>query len=252
MSRKPTSQRDPEELLQRLNETNFDGLTPLLRKVYRPKTREVELRYFELAVKNMEGEISENAVINGLFSSGRLSLSVKPYLDISFNYKPRFEGHIGETLDLSKSGLDLQIFDALSEIVEPGGKIIVSIMAPEYLDLVNETFRYLDAGLPCEVTYLGDLLFRCGCGAFFKTWLTREGGREGPAALQGEKALDELYRLRGLRESAVRLVHFLEETKSWSHIEEAKVRALSILKSIQVDDEALQLRINEAVRKQLR
>lgn len=252
MSRKLTSQRDPEELLQRLNETNFDGLTPLLRKVYRPKTREVELRYFELAVKNMDGQISEGAVVNGLFSSGRLSLSVKPYFDISFNYKPQFKGHLEEMLDLSKNGLDIQIFEALSEIVEPGGKIIVSVMAPENLYLVNETFRYLDAGLPCEVTYLGELLFRCGCGAFFKTWLTREGGREGPAALQGEKALDELYRLRGLRESAVRLVHFLEETRIWSNIEDAKVRALSILKSIQVDDEALQQRINDAVREQQR
>jgi hypothetical protein len=239
VSRSPATQRDPEELLRRLNGSTFDGLTLLLRKIYRPKARETEIRYFELVVKNLKGEISRDAVINGFYSSGRPSISLKSYFDISFNYKPRFKDQLNRVLDLSKSGLDIQIFKALSEIVDPAGKIIVSISAPEDLDLINETFRYLNADLPYEATYLGNLLFQCGCGAFFKAWLIREGGREGPAALQGEKALDELHRLRGLRESTVRLTRFLEETKNWSQLENARVRALSILQTIQLDDNAL-------------
>ncbi|MFQ6134607.1 MAG: DUF1122 family protein, partial [Nitrososphaerales archaeon] len=113
--------------------------------------------------------------------------------------------------------------------------------------LVNETFRSLNADLPPETTYLGSLLYRCGCGSFFKTWLFREGGREGPPALQGEKALDETYRIRGLKESATRLIRFLEEAAGDPDLRNARDRALSILREMRVEDDALQKRIDEVV-----
>ena len=58
-------------------------------------------------------------------------------------------------------------------------------------NLHNETFTELDRGIMAELTYIGKLLFYCGCGYRYKNWLIREGGNEGPPALQGEKALDK-------------------------------------------------------------
>ncbi len=240
------SRRRPEEDLQRLDGQTIDGLMLIVRNMYRPRGRESECRYFELFVRDADGEVSQDAVIDGLYSSGRPSIALRPYFDISFNYKPRFRSRSKE-LDLSKSDLDTQIFKALSELVEPGGKIIVTVSAPDRLNLVNETFRYLNADLPPETTYLGSLLLRCGCGSFFKIWLLREGGREGPPALQGEKALDETYRIKGLRESATRLTRFLEEAANEPELRNARDRALSILLEMRVEDEALQKRIGAVV-----
>lgn len=250
-----TSRRGPEEALRRLDAQVLDGLQLIVSNIYRPRGREAECRHFELYVKNSDGDISEDAVIDGLYSSGRSSISLKSYFDISFNYKPRFKTSSGgrNTLDLSRSNLDLLFFKALSEVVEAGGKIIVSVSAPARLELINETFRFLDANLPPETTYLGCLLYRCSCGSFFKDWLLREGGREGPPALQGEKPLDEAYRIRGLKESAVRLIKFLEEsTGRLGFYESARERAISILHEMRVEDDALQKRIKKVVARHLR
>jgi hypothetical protein len=221
-------------------------LTLTLRKIHRPKGREAELRYFELAAKNLAGETSRDAVIDGLYSSGRPSIYLQPYFDISFNYRPRFGSH-QENPDLSKNNVDILVFQTLSKIVKPGGKIIVTVSAQARLPLINETFLQLTAGIPYEATYIGHLLYRCDCGAFFKSWLLREGGREGPPALQGEKALDDRYRIRGLTETATRLIRFLKRSKEKEDSDAAVERAISILREMRVDDDGLQRQIDAAL-----
>jgi len=205
------------------------------------------------SIEDVAGKISRNTVVQGLYSSGRPSLYLKSYFDIDFNYRPAFQKDDGgfKAIDISDGNRDLQVFNMLSELVDPGGKIIVAVTSPLNLKLIDETFTALNYGIPPEATYIGSLLYRCGCGSSFKIWLIREGGREGPPALQGEKAVSEDYFKAGLRESVVRLIEFLKSPTRLEilSIEEAtRSRALSILKEIRVDDRKLQEIMDSAVR----
>ncbi len=228
--------RSPSEDLQRLDGQPLDDLTITVRNMHRPRGREAECRYFELYVINSTGVLSEDAVVNGLYSSGRPSILLKSYFDVNFNYKPGFKTPSKELkeIDLSEDNRDNQLFNYLSNTVEPGGKIIVSVYSESHLHLLDEAFRYLNSGFPPETTYIGYLLYRCGCGSFFKNWLLREGGREGPPALQGEKAIDETHRIIGLKESVTRLTKFLDTITTESGSRNAKIRSLSILQDIQM------------------
>jgi len=244
--------RRPEECLRGLDGRSLDGFTITLRNIHRPRGRESECRYFELYVKGSDEAISRDPVVYGLFSSGRPSIALRSYFDIGFDYKPRFEGKLGVSrrLDISRNGLDLQVFKALSELVEPGGKIIVAVAAPKWLELINESFTCLNLGFPPETTYLGHLLFACGCGSFFKSWLIREGGCEGPPAIQGEKAYGQEDYSRGIVESALRLMKFLDELPVKTGLYKvAGERAMSILRGIRVGDKDIQRLIEEAVKK---
>lgn len=179
--------RDPEEEPKRLEGLKLGRYTLTLPIVTRPKGREKECRYFQLKMlKN--GMISRNAVIEGLFSVGRASINLPSYFDIDYIYILFFSD--GSVLDLVAEGLDSQLFKMLSTLVDKGGKIIVSLTPPYRLPLLEETFKQIDRGAQPQETYVGKLLLSCGCGYAFKLWLIREGGAEGSAALQGEKAPD--------------------------------------------------------------
>lgn len=245
------STRIPEEDLRRLEGGRLDGFTVHVKSIHRPRGRERECRYLELYARDSVGRSSLNSVVDGLYSSGRASLSLKSYFDIDFNYKLRFKDPFGGfDIDISDSGQDLLLFKLLSELVDPGGKIIVAVTSPLNLELIDSTFTALDYGVPPEATYIGSLLHRCGCGSSFKTWLIREGGREGPPALQGEKAADQERFKTGLRESAAKLIDFLKSPPKVGILpleRAARSRAVSILEGMKVDDRRLQEMIDATV-----
>ncbi len=196
--------KDPKDELERLEGTKIaQDLTLHLEDCISLRGRENETRYFQVVLK----ESPRMPVVTGLFSVGRESIRVKSYFDIDFNYLiPNHEG----TLDLSKSGSDTILFNKLSMLVEAGGKMIVALATPHEGPLIKESFRAVDLGYPPEVSYIGSLLYHSGCGDFFKLWLIREGGMEGPPALQGEKALDERQLVGRKEETREHLTEFIE------------------------------------------
>jgi len=174
--------KDPENELKRLDGLKLGGYTLTLTTIARPKGREKECRYFQIKLlKN--GLLSTNTVVEGFFSVGRASINLPSYFDIDYNYLINFPD--GTVVNLVAENLDSDLFKTLATLVERGGKIIVSLTK---LPLLEETFKQLDIGVQPEETYVGKLLRSCGCGYAYKLWLIREGGAEGPAALQGEKA----------------------------------------------------------------
>lgn len=185
--------KDPKAELEQLEGTKIaEDLTLHLEDCISLRGREKETRYFQVVIK----ERPKLPVVTGLFSVGRESIRVKSYFDIDFNYL--IPDH-GGTLDLSKGGSDMILFNKLSTLVEDGGKMIVALTTPYEGPLIKESFTVVDLGYPPEVSYIGSLLYYSGCGDFFKLWLIREGGMEGPPALQGEKGLDE-RQVRSCRE----------------------------------------------------
>jgi hypothetical protein len=237
----------PDLELEKIEGDPVNNFVISINNIHRPKSREYEIRYFELMVKSKNGNISRKPVIYGLYSSGRKSINLKPYFDITFNYLINFEKS-SINVDLSLDNSDFQIFKSISKLVQPGGKIIISVVSPEDLPLVNETFNYLDLGMPPESTYLGSLLYHCGCGSFYKDWLFREGGREGPPALQGEKVFNEFYRKKGLVETAKRIIKFIKIYRKQTRFKNGIIRSLEILKTLKVDDLILQKQVDKVIK----
>ena len=196
---------DPEKILSILNGRRIGLYTLKIGKIYRPTAREKECRYFDLHLMGKDGQTPP--VISGLFSAGRKSINLRSYFDIDFY--PNIQNKGGEKIDFHKGRVDREIFGVLSELVEPGGKIIIAVASMHDPKLHGETFRRLDIGIPPEATYLGGLLFACGCGSGFKSWLIREGGREGSPALQGDKATDNETRVKNIHRTIEILEQFI-------------------------------------------
>jgi hypothetical protein len=142
----------------------------------------VGARYFQLFLVDSAGRLSEEAVAFGLHNSG-------PYPGynwaevIRYEPSPRFGG---EATELRSAGLEEGLFRALSELVPPGGHLMVEYDSPGQ----RESERILSLGYPPVTSPLGYLLFRVGCRSF-RDWYISEGGREGPRKLQGFKPLNE-------------------------------------------------------------
>jgi hypothetical protein len=102
-------------------------------------------------------------------------------------------------IDLGEEGLDLQLFEAISELVPRGGHLMVEYDSPSQ----RATERVLTLGYPEATSPTGYLLFRVGCRSY-KNWHISEGWREGPRKLQGFKPWNEEIeeeKTRALRES---------------------------------------------------
>jgi hypothetical protein len=142
----------------------------------------VGARYFQLFLVDSAGRMAEEAVAFGLLNSG-------PYPGynwvevIRYEAAPRFGG---EATDLRSARLEEALFRALSELVPPGGHLMVEYDSPAQ----KESERILSLGYPPVASPLGYLLFRVGCRSF-RDWYISEGGREGPRKLQGFKPLNE-------------------------------------------------------------
>ena len=144
------------------------------------KGRFVEEINFELYLKTVGGETSENPTVKGKYFSGRGEF-YKPWLEIYYDKRVMFES--SKIVDLSKEGLDEKMFKHLSDLLPPGSHIMVVYLNHE------ETRKGLEHRVPAPATPLGCLLWKSGC-TWFKDWYFAEGFFGGRHKTSGQQALE--------------------------------------------------------------
>ncbi len=143
--------------------------------------RFIEEINFELYLKTITGETSENHVVKGKYFSGRGEF-YKPWLEIYYYNLVKFES--SKIVDLSERGLDEKLFKHLSNLLPPGSHIMVVYLNHE------ETRKDLELGVPAPATSIGYLLWKSGC-TWFKDWYFAESFWEGDVKLQGNKPINK-------------------------------------------------------------
>ncbi len=141
----------------------------------------VGARYFQLYLVDGGGRLSKEPLAWGLHNSG-------PYPGFNWIELTRYDAAPSfgdEAVDLAAAGWDGQLFRYLSEVVPPGGHMMVEYESASQRD----SARALGLGYPSAASPLGFLLFEAGCRSF-RDWYIPEGGREGPRKLQGFKPLN--------------------------------------------------------------
>jgi hypothetical protein len=141
----------------------------------------VGARYFQLFLVGERGHLSGEPIVFGMHNSG-------PYPGYNWLEVVRYQPapRLGEaTADLRAAGQELPLFQALAELVPPGGHLMVEYESPAQ----KESERILTLDYPPVTSPLGYLLFSAGCRSF-RDWYISEGGREGPRKLQGYKPLN--------------------------------------------------------------
>ena len=185
--------------------------------------RFVEETNFELYLKAVGGETSENPAVKGKYFSGRGKF-YKPWLEIYYYNHVKFKS--SKIVDLSERGLDEKLFKHLSDLLPSGAHIMVVYLNHE------ETRKGLEQGVPAPATPIGYLLWKSGC-TWFKDWYFAEGFWEGDVKLQGNKPLNEEHRRRELLETRKELTEFLKKEKGKEKLFlDARKRAEDVLKDI--------------------
>jgi len=185
--------------------------------------RFVEETNFELYLKAIDGETSENPAVKGKYFSGRGKF-YKPWLEIYYDNRIKFRS--SKIVDLSERRLDEKLFKHLSDFLPSGAHIMVV-----YLDH-EETRKGLEQGVPASATPIGYLLWKSGC-TWFKDWYFAEGFWEGDVKLQGNKPLNEENRRKDLLETHKKLSEFLKKKKGAEKLFlDARKRAEDVLKDI--------------------
>jgi hypothetical protein len=139
-------------------------------------------RYFQVLLADARGRLAKDALAIGLHNTGR-------YPAFNWVELTRYESMLtfdDETLDLVRDGFDLPLFKLLSELVPPGGHMMVEYDSPSQ----RATERVLTLGYPQAASPIGYLMFQVGCRSY-RDWYISEGGREGPRKLQGFKPWNE-------------------------------------------------------------
>jgi hypothetical protein len=186
--------------------------------------RFVEETNFELYLKAIDRETSENPVVRGKYFSGRGEF-YKPWLEIYYNNRVRFES--SKIVDLSEGGVDEKLFKHLSDLLPPNSHIMVIYVNHE------ETRKGLERAVPAPATPIGYLLWKSGC-TWFKDWYFAEGFWEGDVKLQGNKPLNEENRRGNLLEIRKELTEFLKKEKGEEKLFlDAGKRAKDVLKDIE-------------------
>lgn len=165
--------------------------------------RFVEEINFELYLKAIDGETSENPVVKGKYFSGRGEF-YKPWLEIYYDNRAKFKS--SKIADVPEIGLDEKMFKHLSALLPQGAHIMVVYLNHE------ETRKGLERGVPAPATPIGYLLWKSGC-TWFKDWYFAEGFWEGDVKLQGNKPLNEENRRKDLLEARKELTEFLKKEK---------------------------------------
>ncbi|MEM2872605.1 MAG: DUF1122 family protein [Nitrososphaerales archaeon] len=146
-----------------------------------------EQRYFEFYLTK-NGKRFRPPVFVGIYSSGRISLGIKGWIDEDYYENISSDG---VTVNLAESGLDVKLFKVLGNLIPAGGSMMVSYsMIWGESNVHKNTARALSLGIPPIVTPIGYLLFHAGCWADFRDWYYSEGGNEGPKKLQGFKPIN--------------------------------------------------------------
>ncbi len=191
-------------------------------------------RGFSLVVKDQSGKLFQPPVVEGIYSAGGKD-NVRPWMDITVTEV--LESGPDRRLDLRQRGLIHELFQALSQLIPPGGHLMVSYEGPNPLQ--RETEQALAAGVPPVLTPLGLLLFMSGF-RLVKNWYLSEGGHEGPRKLWGEKPPDKSWSLRWDQATARELVDFLKDRRGTAVWAKTAQRVLSTL---EIDDAQLRRRV---------
>jgi len=185
--------------------------------------RFIEETNFELYLKVIDRESSENPTVKGKYFSGRGEF-YKPWLEIYYYNRVKFKS--SKIVDLSEKGLDEKLFKHLSDLLPPDAHIMVIYLNHE------ETRKGLEQGVPAPATPIGYLLWKSGC-TWFKDWYFAEGFWEGDVKLQGNKPLNEENRRKDLLETRKELTDFLKKEKGKEKLFlDARKRAEEMLKDI--------------------
>jgi len=185
--------------------------------------RFIEETNFELCLRDVGGETSEDPVVRGKYFSGRGEF-YKPWLEI--HYYDHVEFKPSKIVSLSERGLDERLFEHLAAPLPPGAHIMVVYLNHE------ETREGLERGIPPPATPVGYLLWKSGC-TWFKDVYYAEGFMEGSQKLQGNKPLNEENRRKNLLETRKELADFLKNEKREEKLFlEARERAEDVLKRI--------------------
>jgi len=184
--------------------------------------RFIEETNFELYLKTIDGETSENPMVKGKYFSGRGKL-YKPWLDIYYYNLVKFKSKIE---NISEGGLGEKLFKHLSDLLPPGSHIMVVYVDHE------ETRKGLERGIPAPATPIGYLLWKSGF-TWFKDWYFAEGGLEGDVKLQGNKPLKDEDKQKNLLEIYKVLEEFLKKEKSEDKLfARAREKAKKVIASI--------------------
>jgi hypothetical protein len=185
--------------------------------------------YFN-AFLSRDGDLSLVPVIQGLFFVGRGDY-IKAWIE--FRYAPRVEFPEGVFVDLEELGLSGELFSILSEMIPPGGSMMV-IYGAEPHPLSTYTEKGLKRSFPPATTPLGYYLWKNGF-RWYKDWYFPEGWMEGAMKLQATRPLDEDIRLQReakARKELERFVADLRDRQLQAFEEEALSRAEEILSSL--------------------
>jgi hypothetical protein len=135
-------------------------------------------RWFQLWAMDGEGRLADGVFALGLHNSG-------PYPAYNWVELTQFKEAIevgGRMVDLWESGLVIELFAAVSELVPAGGHIMAEYDSPTH----RATERILTLRYPPATTPIGYAMFEAGTRSY-RDWYISEGGREGPRKLQGYK-----------------------------------------------------------------
>ena len=213
-----------EEVLQG---RQLDGYSVELRDFKKGRTEREA--YFN-AFLARDGELSLGPVIQGLFFVGRGDY-IKAWVE--FRYGPKVEFPDGAVVDLEEQGLTAELFSYLSEMIPPGGSMMV-IYGAESHPLSAHTEKGLKRSFPPAATPLGYYLWKNGF-RWYKDWYFPEGWMEGGMKLQATRPLDEDIRLQRearATEDLERFVEVLQDRQLQPFEEDALSRAEEILSSL--------------------
>jgi len=139
-------------------------------------------RYFQLFLADGKGRLAGGALALGLYNSG--PYPAFNWIEMTrYDERPSFDG---ADVSLWDSGLDTQLFAALSGLVPDGGHMMVEYDSPSH----RATERILTLRYPIATSPIGFRMFEAGTRSY-RDWYISEGGREGPRKLQGFKPWNE-------------------------------------------------------------
>lgn len=185
--------------------------------------------YLTLRLADRRGAVSRGPLMSGIVSGG--GRGVAPWFECRLH--PQVELASGKTLDARAEGLETAMVDALSEIVPPGGHMMIDY---EYAGQEG-TFAELMLRVPPSASHLGALMFRAGFRGQFKDWYFSEGGHEGPRKLQANKSPDAAAARRALAAHRKELAAFVkrplpEDSGQAEVVRGAQRRARALLKEM--------------------
>jgi hypothetical protein len=156
---------------------------------FRPRRR---VGHFDVSLflKNNNGKISDQPLIEGIYSKGNRSLNTQGWFDIHYSDQADFGD--GNPVVLSRFGRCAEdIFEMIGEAIEPGGMVFVSLITDMVWEMESDLHRVtrycLDVRsleIPPAATPLGRLLFISGC----RNVKSQAFDVQGSSRIAGEKA----------------------------------------------------------------